>query len=443
MRAVILRSVGKCRVGPGAAAAVVLCLRASAQQAASPLDEVNRQLPAWLRFSGEYRLRLEGYTGGGFQDGSSDTYLLHRLRLDMEFLPRGWWRFHVQAQDARAFWRNTTPPPYQDTMDLRMAYMELGNAEKSVGLRAGRQELNFGDQRLVGSSNWTNTARTFDAVRLRLRSGGYRLDAFASTVVQQVDGSFDRPFRVEADNLHGLYGGIEKAIPKAVWEPYLFWHVTRNLRTEAGRPGNRDFKTAGVRGTGTLPLRFDYNLEMAWQIGSLGTDQIRAWAGHWQTGYTLPGSVWKPRLIAEYNFASGDRNPHDGLRGTFDVMYPTGHDKTGLADQVGWKNIHDLRAGIQLRRGTGWLIAPIYHSYWLASPADALYTSSGTAIAQKPDGSAGTRVGQEADISVLYTPNQRVTAGAGFAHLFPGEFLKKATPGHGYSFPYVMLGYSF
>ncbi len=425
------------------AAAVLCSVAGSAQQATGPADELNRRLPAWLRFTGEYRLRLEGYTGGNFKDDSSDAYLLHRVRLGMEIRPASWWRFYVQAQDARAFWRNTTPPPYQDTMDLRMSYTEFGDAEKGIGLRAGRQELNFGDQRLVGSSNWTNTARTFDAVRLRLRSGGYRVDAFASTVVQQVDGTFDRPFRGKADNLHGLYGGIEKAIPKSVVEPYVFWRVTRNLKTETGRPGNRDFKTVGVRGTGALPLRFDYNVEMAWQTGSLGTDQIRAWAGHWQVGYSLPHLRWNPRLIAEYNFASGDRNPRDGVRGTFDVMYPTGHDKTGLADQVGWKNIRDIRGGVQLRPGTNWVIAPIYHSYWLASATDALYTSSGTAIVQKADGSAGTRVGQEADVSTLYTAKNGVMIGAGFGHLFPGEFLKKATQGHGYSFPYLMLGYSF
>ncbi len=416
---------------------------AAQQQPYTPADELNRRLPEWLRFGGEYRTRLEGYTGGGFRDGASDTYLLHRIRLDLEIRPTGWWTFHLQAQDSRAFWRNTTPPPYQDTMDLHMAYTEFGNADKGTGLRVGRQELNFGDQRLVGSSNWTNTARTFDAARLRLKHGGYRLDAFASTVVQQVEGEFDRPFRVKADNLHGLYGGIENVVPKSVLEPYLFWRVTRNLRTELGQPGNRDFKTVGVRGTGSLPARFDYNVEMAWQTGSLGADRIRAWAGHWQLGYTLAGAQWKPRLIAEYNFATGDRNPRDGTRGSFDVMYPTGHDKTGLADQVGWKNIHDVRGGVQFRRGTKWLIAPIYHSYWLASATDALYAANGLAIVQRADGTAGTRVGQEADISMLYTFNSRAYIGAGFGHLFPGEFLQRVTPGHGYSFPYVMLGYSF
>jgi hypothetical protein len=29
-------------------------------------------------------------------------------------------------------------------------------------------------------------------------------------------------------------------------------------------------------------------------------------------------------------------------------LYPTGRDKLGLADQVGWKNIRDLRSLVEL-----------------------------------------------------------------------------------------------
>src|SRR5688572_1409875 len=74
-----------------------------------------------------------------------------------------------------------------------------------------------------------------------------------------------------------------------------------------------------------------------------------AWAGHWVLGYTLPTVPSKPRLVAEYNYASGDKDPADGQRGTFDQLYPTPHDKYGLADQVGWRNIHNARAGVEFK----------------------------------------------------------------------------------------------
>ena len=90
-----------------------------------------------------------------------------------------------------------------------------------------------------------------------------------------------------------------------------------------------------------------------------------------------------------------------------------------------------------------WLITSSYHSFWLAGATDALYAANGLAVARVADGSAGRRVGQEADISTMYTVNKQVQVGAGFAHLFPGAFLKRATPGHGYNSPYLMLIYGF
>lgn len=409
-------------------------------------DELNKALPKWLRFSGEYRARLEGFGGGAFRDDNNDAYLLNRFRVNMKIQPAAWLKFNLQGQDARVFWKNQNPaaPPFQDTMDLRQAYVEIGDSEKKTfGLRAGRQEIVFGEQRLVGHVSWLNTARTFDAVRLTLRHNGYRLDSFASSVVQPVDGEFNRAFRTKADNFHGLYGGIEKLVPAALVEPFLFWRVTRGLRTELLEPGNRDFKTIGFRWVGKLPANFDYGAEMAGQTGSLGADTIDAWAGHWLVGHTVPAVRYKPRLVAEYNYATGDKNPRDGRRGTFDQLYPTGHDKYGLADQVGWRNIHHVRAGVELRPHPKWLLMPNYHSYWLASATDALYAASGVAIARVADGSAGRRVGQELDISAVYSLNKQTQIGAGFAHLFPGTFLKKATPGQGYSSPYVMVSHAF
>src|SRR6185503_7408733 len=137
------------------------------------------------------RVRLEGFTGAGFQPDSSDAYLLNRLRLNMRLTPSSWLKFNFQMQDARVWWKNQKPyaPPFQTTFDLRQGYVEVGDVEKKpIALRVGRQEINLGEERLVGSSNWTNTARTFDAVRAAMRYGKVRLDAFSASPVMLHDG---------------------------------------------------------------------------------------------------------------------------------------------------------------------------------------------------------------------------------------------------------------
>ena len=69
-------------------------------------DNVNAELPKWLRLGGEYRARVEGFTGGGFKRNTEDAYLLSRLRINMYLLPTSWLRFGFQGQDAHVFWKN-------------------------------------------------------------------------------------------------------------------------------------------------------------------------------------------------------------------------------------------------------------------------------------------------------------------------------------------------
>jgi len=408
------------------------------------LMHVNKELPAWLRFSGEYRMRVEGFDGGAFKPDTRDAYVLSRVRLNMRVSPAYWMRFQVQAQDSQAFGKNVKPdgPPFENTIDIRQAYLEFGKAETpSVLLRVGRQELAFGEMRLIGHLNWTNTARSFDAARLTLQHKNYKVDLFSASVVNVREGTADKSSG--GNDIHGAYGSITKVVPNATIEPFVFWRLARGTKTELGLPGKTDRKIGGVRFVGKLPASLDYNFEGAVEVGSVGADDIHAVASHAALGYTLKSFKKKPRIFAEYNYASGDRTSGDGKQETFDQLYPTGHDKLGLADQVGWKNIHNLRGGIEYKATSKIALSGSYHSWWLASTTDALYNAAGAAIVRVANGSAGRHVGQEADVQMTYTLNATTSVGAGYANIFPGTFLKNATPGKQYRIPYLMLTYSF
>jgi Alginate export len=420
-----------------------------AQQAAAPTakrvsDSVNQQMPPWLRLNGEYRFRFEGLGGSAFRPDADDGYVLGRARVNTTIIPTNWMKLQFQGQDSQVWGRNPKPdaPPFEDTFDVRQAFVEFGNVESSkLGLRVGRQELFFGEQRLVGHLNWTNTARSFDAVRASYRRKDFRIDAFAASVVNLRDGAFNR--RTDGNNLHGVYSSFSKIVPKATVEPYAFWRLGRGVRSESGATGKLDFKTVGLRWVGKLPANLDYGLEVAGQTGTLSVDDVRAFAGHWVFGYTLPKIKTTPRTFLEYNYASGDRNPTDGKRGTFDQLYPTGHDKIGLADQVGWRNVEHGRAGVELKPTAKLSMSGSYHTWWLANAHDGLYSASGALVARVANGTAGRRVGQEADVQAVYPLSPQMQLGVGYAHIFPGTFLKKATPGKPYNFSYMMLTYLF
>jgi hypothetical protein len=354
-------------------------------------------------------------------------------------------KIQLQPQDAQVGAKNTPKPdgpPFENTFDLRQAYIDFGNVEGGkFALRAGRQELVFGEQRLIGHVSWLNTARSFDAVRGSYRTKDYRIDAFVSSVVNPREGEFD--MRTDANNFHGLYVSFNNLVPQGTIEPYVLWRVARGIKSETGPIGKLDFKTTGLRVVGKLPANFDYGSEIAEQAGASGADRVRAWGGHWVLGYSMPGVKFTPRFVAEYNYASGDHNPADGNRSTFDQLYPTAHDKYGLADQVGWKNIHDTRAGVEAKLSRKLTFSGFYHSWWLADTHDGLYNAAGTLVVRVPRGTAGKHIGQEADFQAVYALNNLVQIGTGYAHLFPGTFLKNTTQGKAYDFSYVMVTYLF
>jgi hypothetical protein len=431
------------------ASALSLCTAdAAAQQAQvpqppiqrpNPVTPVSQRLPDWLRLGLEHRGRLEGPMNASFDRTRDDAYWLNRFRLDVGVKASPLLSFQAQVQDAQVFGRNAKPdaPPFEDTFDLRVAYAEIGTTgQRPVTLRAGRQELTFGEQRLVGHLGWANTARTFDAARVTLARRAYRLDGFVSSVVAIREGEFNRSAQGEA--LHGVYGAFPTLVAKAVIESYVLVRNVESLLSETGPRGDLTSATIGTRVVGKLPWRLDYNTDLAIQRGSLAADDVRAWAGHWVLGQTISAKS-SVRVFGEYNYASGDRSGTDGRRGTFDQLYPTGHDKYGLADQIGWRNVHHARASLEIKPTSTLILSGGYHSWWRASATDHVYSASGAVLARSVAGVRDTHIGQELDVQGTYTLAPRVQVHAGYAHVLPGSFLEAVTPGKRYSFPYVMV----
>ena len=421
--------------------ALLLLIGAGAHLAA---DEPPQAPPAWLKAGGEYRIRIEGVDGARFQAGNDDGYTLSRLRLGLAIQPATAWRFVLQAQDSRVFLKNQQPsrPPFRDAIDARLAYAEIGAASTAgVSARIGRQELAFGEQRLIGNADWLNTGRTFDAVRATVHRAKVVADGFAGYVVSVRADRFNRP-----DPGNVLYGAnivLTDVVPHATVEPYFFGRRAPNQATEAGTRAVLHSGTVGVRWMPKPRGAVDAGAEVAGQMGSIGSDRVRAWAGHWTVGYTLRDAASHPRIAGEYNYASGDRDRGDARRTTFDQLFPTAHDKYGLSDQVGWKNVHHLRTSVDLHPGKKWLTTIRYNSWWLASAQDALYDASGAVAALAANGSAGRHVGQELDVQAVLSGPGKAKVSAGYARLFPGEFLQHTTEGHAYSYPYIAFNVGF
>jgi hypothetical protein len=407
----------------------------------SPLSDLNRNLPDWLCFTLGYRARMESFSAGNFQAGNSDSYLLTRFRLGMLFKPASWFRVYTELQDATAFWKNPpVAPPYQSTWDLRRGYIDLGDIEQSrVAFRVGRQDLNFGYGRVLGTSYWRNVSRGYDAAMAVLNWDWLRLNIFTASPVVALPNGLSH--HQAGNDINGIYSSLKELVPQAVIEPYVLWHLQPGISTEEGTLAKMNEKTFGLRWAGTAS-QFDYDAETAGQTGNIGPDEIRAWAWSAIAGYSLQPLHRTLRFFVKYDFASGDRNSKDGVHGTFDQLYPNIHDHHGLADQIAWQNLKSFRSGLKLSLRRNWVAATAFNGWWLASATDAFYNSSGAIVARDIRGLSGTHIGNEYDWQTSYRVDRDLELGFGIGYVRSGEFLLRTNHAPSYTYPYVMINYN-
>jgi hypothetical protein len=408
------------------------------------IARLNQTTEGWLSVGGEVRLRWEGRHNAGFRAENDDGSLLTRVRLNLDVHPGSWFRAFIEGQDSQVIGLAASPdtPVFQDRFDLRQAYVDFFHRQrKGLGLRVGRQELIFGEERLIGAFNFSNTARTFDAARVYYQNKVVRLDVFGAAVVRIEDERFNR--RMKGDNLYGIHATFPNAVPNLRWDVYTLWRAQSRLVNEQRRSGDADRVTFGTRVVGTTRRNFDYGMEAVAQVGDVAGDDVRAGALHVLLGYTLANVRAKPRIVAEYNFASGDDDPTDGKIGTFDQLFPANHAKYGYADLVGWRNIHDVHFGLSLKPVQPLSINFDTRSFWLASRRDAFYNAAGQPVARIVEGARSRHVGQEVDVSGSVKLSGHLFLEAAYAYLFAGDFLKQATPGKNTSYTYGMFTYRF
>jgi hypothetical protein len=248
----------------------------------------------------------------------------------------------------------------------------------------------------------------------------------------------------EGNSIYGAYGRIEQLVPNSVIEPFVLWRVQSSVAIEIAaklQTGKQDEKAYGARFKGLALKSLDYSAEWIGEHGNDGPNSIHAWGTTLGVRYRVDRMWWKPRMFCQYDYASGDRNPMDGKHGTFDTMYPTAHDRFGIADQFGWQNIIAERAGLAIEPRHRWSVTAQYLNFWLASASDALYNTSGGVIVRDTTGKSGTHIGQELDAYTWYELNRHVNVGVGLGHIFGGEFLQKTTKGPNYNYPYLAINF--
>lgn len=418
-----------------------------------------------VTLSGEYRLRVEDRDNTDFNEAVDDTmdFWGQRVRLTANAKATDDTSVKITLQDTRLLWGAAQAaaggPALTDSgangVDLHESYVNIANvAGQPLSIKAGRQELAYGDQRLIGSFGWSNNGRSFDALKLVYTHEAANVDLFTSKVRESLLSGTDLDF-------NGLYVTVKKLPVPDTTIDFYYLQLKDGLTTGLAPFGIAGLGNTTVTGTtlskpqklNTYGVRLkgavaglDYTLELPFQSGTVETRgagaktyKISGSAFAGKAGYSIPGVPMKLRVGAEYDYASGDKDPGtaaapDEKVKTFFNLFPTNHDKLGYMDLVAWRNVKAWNLNGSLEPMDNLKVLVSYWNFKLAAKEDAWYgagnwnnsPAAGSIGAARAPGGAVTAnskvdIGSEIDVVVSHKLNSAVSCELGLSRFFIGD----------------------
>ncbi len=406
---------------------------------ASDQSDERGYLARTFKLSGSIRERWEA-TDGPFSVTPASSYLLSQERLGLQFTPTPWLQFFAQAEDARAlFYKATLGNTISDPFDLHQAWLAVGRREgNGFYMQLGRQEFVIGSARLLQASEtqWNNTARTFDVARGSYTNNFFKTELLAGSVVLMNPTGLDE--HKPGDHVYADYNTFTHLLRGASVEPYFIAHTSMGVSSKEKVTGDMDTLAAGGRIVGKLRGGVDYNFEAVHEFGSYSSDHLNAAGLVAGGGWTITQSGWRPRVSGDYAYASGDDGRKDGSRETFDNMYGSNQPMSSLTGQFDWKNIKNLRTGVEFYPLRRLQVKLDGRDLWLASTADGLYNCAGTRTVYDTKAN-NAHVGETVEMLATASVTRSTSLGLGVGTLFSGAYLQEAHKGATFIYPFVTL----
>jgi hypothetical protein len=378
--------------------------------------------PGWS-FPIDWRLRAEQRTNATFSDtAANDPHdLLSRFRLGINYRSQEGWNAFVQPQWAVTdnSHRNKPLGTVRD-LDIHQGYLDFTDANRKW--RIGRQEMLFGDARLIGNGNWSSVGRSFDGARLSLTDRRSVTDLFVSELGQSYQKTSQPLFA-------GIYSTVRRS-PALAYDLYALYKDVKVTATT-----NQHILTIGTRPNWNPTKQIQAKVEAAYQFGTNEARPVSAWAYAAVGSYTFPGKLGL-QFAVERDEASGGDPTGTGTYRTFDQLFPTNHQHYGIIDYFGWRNMEDWKLSIRANPAPRLLLQVDGHFFSLKNTRDFWYgdngrpmTNAAGAAFRDPTGVAGRDLGTELDVQGTYNLSRHVALGAGYARFTPGSFVRATNAG--------------
>lgn len=300
----------------------------------------------------------------------------------------------IEFQDVRA-WSDPVPGA-PGTTGLHQGFVDLHLLD-GLDVRLGRQEIAYGEERVLGAVDWAMAARSFDGLFVRAAPGKHvTVDAFglmlkAPSFITPTNGG--SRFHNSGTFLTGVYSRVRQS-----WggvDVYALGLLEDPATAASGLAKDNNSVSLGARAfvaVGGLQLV----AEGVFQTGKVGAREELLLAGGatLKATYTL-SSVWgAPYVMGEFSSASP----------TFVRLFPTGHAHLGFMDYVGWQNVVAGRGTLGFRPLGAHVWLDVHHfAAW--DPKAPWFTASGAtflpADATRTDGNMGTELDLSATVPLI------------------------------------------
>lgn len=433
-----------------AAAGLFVCVSATAASAGEALDKA-LGAPDWLKVDLTHRTRYESLHNQPNAARRGDDQLLSLVTfLKVEAGGDGA-RIVGELVDARGYLGDSGSGVSNGTVDpLDLLQLHLALKRKnllidgdSASLLAGRFTASFGANRLIGRNLFRNVSDSFTGLRLDWTAPqGGTLTLMYALPVQRLPndaaGLSENRLRFDDQDfdlqLWTAYFVKPKAILGLTVEAYVIGLREFDDPIEAATR-NRRLVTPGFR-LSSKPASgaVDLDLEAALQFGKArataspaDTRDLDVAAGfvHAGLGYTF-AAPWKPRLVAEYEFASGDASPTDGTYNRFDTLFPALRGDLGPGSLYAIINRANFSTpGVRLEaQPTDKLDVFVDQRVVFLDRARDRFGNTGVV---DPAGASGRYAGAQTEARARYwLKKNRIRLEAGGAYFRKGRFLEKA-----------------
>ena len=427
-------------------------------------------LPAWFRLSGDHRLRYETLEGQFRTNRQGNEHILVMRTSLQAALTFDRFEFVTEFMDSRqelADRRSPINTTIVNSFELLQSYLAVNFPDvvqegDTARLQLGRQTMDFGSRRLIARNRFRNTINNFTGINTSwTAASGHTLRAFYFLPVNRLPADTPSLLRnhTEADEedfdwqFWGVAAEMPQLLPNINGELFLFGMHEDDSPDQA--TADRTLYTPGFRlyrkpATG----QFDAELESVFQAGhsrsstaATNTTDFDHFAHfqHVEVGYSF-AVQWSPRLVVQFDYASGDDNPNDDNNNRFDTLFGARRfdfGPTGIYGSFARSNLISPGYRLFLKPHARFNIMFAHRFYWLAADRDA-WTTSGV---RDPTGKSGSYLGAQPEIRLqwdILPGNAQLEAGA--AYLFSGEFEDGAPNSNGEgdtSYAYVQTVFTF